>query len=239
MTPHNEAKVGDIAKTVLMPGDPLRAKYIAENYLKNVKKVNSIRNMYSYTGMYKNTEVTIFPSGMGMPSIGIYAYELYNFYNVENIIRIGSCGALIPELNLLDLVLVNKSYTSGNFSLALTGEEKHFEESSKNLNDLILQVSKNSDIKLTIGDTCCSEIFADYCKPEAFEKRMPKNHKLIASEMEAFALFSIANFFHKHSACLLTVVDSIFSKDHITSKDREILLNNMISLALDTTTNIT
>ena len=123
MTPHNEAKLEDIAKTVLMPGDPLRAKYIAENFLENAKLVNSVRHMLAYTGTYKGKTITVFPSGMGMPSMGIYSYELYKFYNVENIIRIGTCGSFNKDLKLLDSILVTKSYTPGNFSLALTGEE--------------------------------------------------------------------------------------------------------------------
>ena len=114
MTPHNEAKYGEIAKNVLMPGDPLRAKYIADNFLEDCKLINKLRNMYGYTGKYKGVEITVFASGMGMPSMGIYAYELYKFYDVENIIRIGTCGALSPELELLDTILVNDSYTKGN-----------------------------------------------------------------------------------------------------------------------------
>ena len=104
-TPHNEANLGDIAKTVIMPGDPLRAKYIAEKYLNNFKQVNTVRGMYAYTGLYKGKEVTIMASGMGMPSMGIYSYELFKFYDVQNIIRIGSCGALSPNLNMFDVIL--------------------------------------------------------------------------------------------------------------------------------------
>ena len=115
-TPHNEAKLGEIAKTVIMPGDPLRAKYIAENFLENAKLVNQVRGIFAYTGTYKGNEVTVMASGMGMPSMGIYCYELYKFYDVENIIRIGSCGAYNEKLNLFDTILVDKSYTEGNFA---------------------------------------------------------------------------------------------------------------------------
>ena len=115
MTPHNEAQVGDIAKTVLMPGDPLRAKYIAENYLQNARVVNTVRNMYGFTGTYKGKEITVFASGMGMPSMGIYAYELYKFYGVENIIRVGSCGAYTEDLNLFDNILIDNSFTEVNY----------------------------------------------------------------------------------------------------------------------------
>lgn len=115
MTPHNEAKKEDISKIVLMPGDPLRAKYIADNFLENAKLVNSVRNMLSYTGYYKGKRITVFPSGMGMPSAGIYSYELFKFYDVENIIRIGTCGSYSEDLNLLDVILVDNSYTARKF----------------------------------------------------------------------------------------------------------------------------
>ena len=115
MAIHNEAKVGEIAKNVLMPGDPLRAKYIAENFLEDYKLVNTVRNIFAFTGKYKGKEVTIMASGMGMPSIGIYSYELYKEYGVENIVRIGSCGAYTEELDLMDVVLVNNSYNEGNY----------------------------------------------------------------------------------------------------------------------------
>ena len=116
-TPHNEANLGDIAKTVIMPGDPLRAKYIAENFMTDIKLVNSVRGIYAYTGKYKGKEITVMASGMGMPSMGIYSYELYKFYNVENIIRIGSCGSYKPELKLFDIVLAENTFSEGNFAL--------------------------------------------------------------------------------------------------------------------------
>ena len=119
MTPHNEAKKEEIAKVVIMPGDPLRAKYIAENFMEEVKLVNSVRNVYAYTGKYKGKEITVMASGMGMPSMGIYAYELFKFYNVKKIIRLGSCGAYSKDLNLLDIIMVDKSYTESNFSYEL------------------------------------------------------------------------------------------------------------------------
>ena len=125
MTPHNEAKKEDIADIVLMPGDPLRAKYIAENFLENSKLVNTVRNMYGYTGFYKGRKITVFASGMGMPSMGIYAYELYKFYDVKSIIRLGSCGAYSENLNIFDTILVENSYTEGNFAYALEGKDCH------------------------------------------------------------------------------------------------------------------
>ena len=128
MPVHNEAKVGEIAKTVVMPGDPMRAKYIAENFLEDYKLVNQVRGMYAFTGKYKGKEITVMAHGMGMPSVGIYSYELYKFYGVENIIRIGSCGGHTEELDILDIVLVDNSYTEGNFALALNNKDCHFFE---------------------------------------------------------------------------------------------------------------
>ena len=130
-TPHNEAKLGEIAKTVIMPGDPLRAKYIAENFLENYKLVNKVRGMYAYTGTYKQQEITVMASGMGMPSMGIYSYELFKFYNVENIIRIGSCGSYKPDLKLFDIILADNVFSEGNFALTLNNDTCHIVESNE------------------------------------------------------------------------------------------------------------
>ena len=131
MTAHNEANIGEIAKIVLMPGDPLRAKYIAENFLDDARLVNSVRNIFAYTGRYKGKEITVMASGMGMPSMGIYSYELYKFYGVETIIRIGSCGAYKPDLDVLDIVLIEKSYTEGNFAEEWNRKTEYAEKNKK------------------------------------------------------------------------------------------------------------
>ncbi|MBR3134180.1 MAG: purine-nucleoside phosphorylase [Clostridia bacterium] len=235
MTPHNEAKIEDIAETVLMPGDPLRAKYIADNFLSNVKLINQVRNMLSYTGTYKGKRITIFSSGMGMPSMGIYCYELYKFYNVQNIIRIGSCGAYSPDLNLFDTILVDKSYTLGNFSIALEAKEYHLIDSSKKLNEIIKETANNNNVKLIEGNTICSEVFDYYCDLEKFLSMFPKDLNLIAAEMEAFALFSTAKLLNREASCLLTVVDSHYKNQEISPSEREHSLNNMIQVALDST----
>ena len=147
-TPHNEANLGDIAKTVIMPGDPLRAKYIAENFLDNYKLVNSVRGMYAFTGNYKGKEITVMASGMGMPSMGIYSYELYKFYGVENIIRIGSCGAYRPDLKLFDIVLSENVFSEGNFALTLNNENCHIVSSNKDLNDVIKSTANQTNINI-------------------------------------------------------------------------------------------
>ena len=142
-TPHNEANLGDIAKTVIMPGDPLRAKYIAENFLDNYKLVNSVRGIFAYTGKYKGKELTIMASGMGMPSMGIYSYELYKYYGVENIIRIGSCGSYKPELKLFDIILAENVFSEGNFALTLNNEDCHIVSGNSDVNKFLDRVPKD------------------------------------------------------------------------------------------------
>ena len=234
MTIHCNAKKEDIEKTVLMPGDPLRAKYIAENFLTNVRLVNTVRNMLAYTGEYKGKKVTVFSSGMGMPSMGIYCYELYKFYDVEKIIRIGSCGVYTPDIDLLDTLLVDTTYTEGNFAYEWNSEDCHIMEASKELNNNIEEVAKKLNIHYTKGNTLCSDCFDGYLDNlDALLNRLPKNLNIIGAEMEAFALFYIAKYLNKKAACLLTVVDSLAKKQSSTAEEREKSLNNMIKLALE------
>ncbi len=235
MTPHISSKKEDITKTVLCPGDPLRAKYIAENFLENSRLVNSVRNILAYTGTYKGKEITVFASGMGMPSMGIYCYELYKFYDVETIIRIGSCGAYDDSLNLMDTVLVKKSYTEGNFAKALNNKDCHLIESDLDLNNKIKQTAEKLNIKCIEGNALCSECFDYYIEDiNTLLNRLPSDLKISACEMEAFALFYTAKYLNKKAACLLTVVDSHYKKQEISAEAREKSLNNMIILALET-----
>lgn len=231
---HCNAKKEDIAKTVLMPGDPLRAKYIAENFLENAKLVNTVRNMLAYTGTYKGKEITVFSHGMGMASMGIYCYELYKFYDVENIIRIGSCGAYSEDLNIFDTILVDKSYTEGNFAYEWNEKDCHLIESSKFLNEIIESTAKEINIPYIKGNTLCSDCFDGYLEsiPNLI-KRFPKELNIIGAEMEAFALFYMAHYLGRKASCLLTVVDSHYKKQEISSEEREKSLNNMITLALE------
>ena len=239
MTPHNEANKGEIAKIVIMPGDPLRAKRIAEKYLENYHLVNQVRNMLAYTGEYKGKEITVMASGMGMPSMGIYCYELYKFYGVESIIRIGSCGAYIPELKLLDLILVDKTYTESNFALTLNNEDIHLVKPDSELNRFIEETAKKENIPYTKGTTLCSDCF-DYYMTDINQlfKRKPEEVQIIGAEMEAFALLYTAKMLNKKAASILTVVDSHFYKQELSSKDREKSLNAMIKLALETATKL-
>ena len=235
-TPHNNAKKEDIAKTVVMPGDPLRAKYIAENFLENYTLVNNVRGMLAYTGFYKDKKITIMASGMGMPSMGIYSYELYKFYDVENIIRIGSCGGYKPNLNLFDIILSEGAYTEGNFALTLNNDDCHYAKSNKNLNKIISETANELGTNLINGSTVCSDAFDVYMTDvNQFLERLPKDLNIVGAEMEAFALFYVANMLNKNATCLISVVDSKFIDKIATTEEREKGLNNMIKIALEST----
>lgn len=232
-TPHIESKKEDIASVVLMPGDPLRAKYIAENFLEDAKLVNEVRNMYAYTGKYKNKLVTVFASGMGIPSIGIYSYELFKFYNVNKIIRIGTCGSFNKDIKLLDVILSKGAYCKTYFDKLLDGGSKNYIESSEELNRKIMNVAKVNNIDLKYGKTITSDVFDLYCDDEdKFRSNFP-NDNFLSVEMEAYGLFYIANKLNKEASCLMTVVDSLYDKKSISSEERETSLNQMIITALE------
>ena len=241
-TPHNQANPGDIADIVIMPGDPLRAKYIAENFLEDFKLVNSVRNIYAYTGTYKGKELTVMASGMGMPSMGIYSYELYKFYNVEKIIRIGSCGGYAQNLRLFDIILSEQAYSEGNFALTMNNETCHLIESDSFLNNTIEKTANELKINIVKGTTACTDCFDAYMTTGSTEflKRAPDNLVISGVEMEAFALFYTAKVLHKKAACLMSVVDLNFEGEttQATSEERETGLNNMIKLALESATKI-
>lgn len=237
-TPHNKANLGDIAKTVIMPGDPLRAKYIAENFLTDYKLVNDVRNMYAYTGFYKGKQITIMASGMGMPSMGIYSYELYKFYDVQNIIRIGSCGGYSPDLKLFDIILSEQSFSESNFALNFNNENCHLVKSSQKLNEVIEKTSKEININIVKGTTACTESFDLYMSDlNKVLERIPKDLSPIGSEMEAFALFYVAKMLNRNASCLMSVVDTNVNSDlpkaNATAEERQNGLNNMIKLALE------
>jgi purine-nucleoside phosphorylase len=159
MTPHIEAKENEIAKIVIMPGDPLRAKFIVETYLEDYKLVNDVRGMYAYTGKYKGKEITVMASGMGMPSIGIYSYELFKFYNVEKIIRIGSCGSYTADLDLYDMILVNASYTESSYAKAQNGSEDNMIYASDYLNFYLKETAEELNEHVTIANVHSCDVF--------------------------------------------------------------------------------
>ena len=234
MTPHNEAKFGEIAKNVIMPGDPLRAKYIAENFLEDAKLVNQIRCNFAYTGTYKGKDVTVMASGMGIPSMGIYAHELFSNYDVDNIIRIGTSGGNSKEIGLLDIVLSEQTYCEGNFAYNLNHKECHLVESSECLNKVIKEQAKESNIKIFSGTTITTEVFSPYIVDhEKYVNRVPKDLNPLSTEMEAFPLFYLAKMLNKNATCIMTVVNTPFSKENVSTEKRQKGLNDMISLALD------
>ena len=232
-TPHIESKKEDIAKIVLMPGDPLRAKYIAENFLEDAKLINTVRNMYGYTGKYRNRKVTVFASGMGIPSIGIYSYELYKFYDVEKIVRIGTCGSFNKDIKVLDVVLSSGAYCKSYFDELLDGVDIDFIQSSAELNRSIMNTAKKRELDLKVGKTITSDVFDLYCDDEnKFRNNFP-DMDFLAVEMEAFGLFYIAKKLGREATALMTVVDSLYDKRSLTSEERETSLNNMIEMALE------
>ena len=233
MTVHIESKKEDIADVVLMPGDPLRAKYIAENFLTDYKLVNKVRNMFGYTGYYKGKRVTVFASGMGIPSIGIYSYELYKFYDVKKIIRIGTSGSFNKNIKVKDVVLSSGAYCKSYFDQLFDGNDINFIKSSESLNENIKVVADNKNIPLKIGKTITSDVFDLYSSSmEKFKSNYPEEDYL-AVEMEAFGLFYMANRLGREASCLMTVVDSFYDKKSLTSEEREQSLNQMITLALE------
>lgn len=235
MTPHNSANNGDIAKTVIMPGDPMRAKYISEKYLTDVKKVSDVRGIACYTGNYKGKEISVMAHGMGMPSMGIYSYELFHFYNVENIIRIGTCGGFRDDMKILDLILSTEAYTEGSYGLSFDNVPCNIVKSDENLNSIIEETANENNVKLIKGTTLCNDCFSPYVPDEEqlFNRIPSEIERPIASEMEAFALFYNAKREGKHAACILTVVDTPSNLEGISSEEREKSLNAMIELALE------
>ena len=229
-TPHISAPEGAFAKTVLMPGDPLRAKFIAENFLENPQLVTSVRNMLGFTGTYKGTPVSVMASGMGIPSIGIYSWELFKFYGVENIIRIGSAGSYKEHLNVMDVVLSSDAYSTSNYGELQTGCKVHLVLPSARLNEVIRSKATELDIPLKMASVQSSDVFysdlwdwkqiADYTHTDCVE-------------MESFALFHNALILGKNATCLLTISDSFVSHQELTSEERQNSFTTMMKLALE------
>lgn len=229
-TVHIESNKEDIADVVLMPGDPKRSEYIAKNFLKDYKLVNSVRGMTAYTGYYKDRLVTVFPSGMGNPSMGIYSYELFKEYGVENIIRIGSCGGYSEKLKLNDVILVTNSYSDSDYAREMDDFDKKIISSSDELNLLIESTAKNNNINIVKGNIFCSDAFYEL---DYDYKERTRDKDVLGIEMETFALFNNARKFGRQASALLTVSDLFFSEDKLSSLEREKNLNDMIILALE------
>ena len=230
-TPHNQAEIGQIAKTVLMPGDPLRAKFIADNFLENVVCFNTVRNMYGYTGTYHGKKISVMGSGMGMASIGIYSYELYKFYDVKTIIRIGSAGAYSPNLHLFDVVMVTESYSESNYARSQNGFKRHLIKASKTVNNKIIKISERLGIPIIAGRIHSSDVF--YHENDINRESMVNDLQCLAVEMESFALFHNAKALGKKAACLLTISDSLVTHEETTAEQRETAFTNMMKIALE------
>lgn len=230
MTPHIEAKTDEIAKTVLMPGDPLRAKFIANKYLENVKQVNGVRNMLMYTGTYNGKEVSICGSGMGVPSIGIYSYELFKFYDVDTIIRVGSSGAYSEDLKLYDVVLVTEAYSDSKaFGELVLNESSHLAYPSKETNEKLIKSAQTLGIKLHECRTHSSDVFYS---SRAFEETV-KVTGAACVEMESIGLFVNAKATGKKAACLLSISDHLVTREETTAEQRQTTFNDMIKVALE------
>ena len=229
MSTHIESNNNDIAKTGLMPGDPKRCEYIAKKFLSNAKIINNVRGMTAYTGYYKSKQITVFPSGMGIPSMGIYSYELFKEYNVENIIRIGTMGSY-TNLQLKDIVLVENSITNSNYGRYLCNYQNININSNAELNSKIELSAQELNLKINKGNIYSSDVF--YEQNNNFQEKVAK-YSVLGVEMESFALLLNAKLLNKKATTLLMVSDSFIFADKLSSLEREQGLDNLIILALE------
>ena len=227
-TPHNKAEKGQIAKTVIMPGDPRRSKFITDTFLENPVLVNDVRGVQGYTGTYQGKPVTVMASGMGMPSIGIYSYELYKEYDVENIIRVGSAGSYIPELKIFDVVLATGAWSESSFAFTQSGDTDKIQAASEQLNEAI----RKSAAEQGIGIIHSSDVF--YRESSDYLKEVVDVNHCCCVEMESFALFHNAKVLGKNAACLLTISDSFVAPEITTPEEREQKFTDMMKVALGT-----
>lgn len=230
-TPHISAQKSQIAKVVLMPGDPLRAKFIAETFLESVTQFNEIRNMYGYTGTYQGVAVSVMGSGMGMPSIGIYSYELFSAYDVEAIIRIGSAGSYSEDAKVYDVILADSAYSESSFAQVAFGIDEDVLAPSQDLNELILATASDLMIPVTAAKIHSSDVF--YRQTDRSYETIRDQHGVAAVEMESFALFANAQGLGKKAACLVTISDSFVTQEVTSAKERQVSFTNMMKIALE------
>lgn len=230
-TAHIQAEFGEIAKTVLMPGDPLRAKYIANKYLENPIQFNSVRNMLGYTGIYRGEKISVMGSGMGMPSIGIYSYELFSQYEVDTIIRIGSAGSYAENIKIYDVVLGKSAYSESSYAMVQSGYNKNKTYPSEKLNSYISE--KAIELNITIHEACIHSSDVFYVKGGTDYKKLVQDHGCACVEMESFALFHNAQVLGKNAACLLTISDSFITEENISAEERQTSFDTMMILALE------
>jgi purine-nucleoside phosphorylase len=234
-TPHiGAASKDELAKVVLMPGDPLRAKMVAETYLQDARLFNQVRGMLGYTGLYKGKRISVMGSGMGLGSIGIYSYELFKFYDVNTILRIGSCGAIQPGLNLMDIILVDYAFSTDTFAKEAHGYTDQLLQGNARIANIVRKMAVEQKIKIQEGNIASGSVFYSTVENSHWEEEV-RNNKLLAVEMESFALFANARALNKEGACLLTVSDFIYDRNqHLTSQERQNAFNDMMLLALET-----
>ncbi|MCL2343976.1 MAG: purine-nucleoside phosphorylase [Firmicutes bacterium] len=232
-TPHNRAENGQIAKTVLMPGDPRRAEMIAKTFLEDVSLVSDVRGMFCFTGTVEGKPVSVMGSGMGVPSIGIYSYELYTQYGVENIIRVGSAGASAPALKLFDVVLADRAWSESSFARTMSGFTGDSTYPSEALNKKLAESAARLGIPITLGAIHSSDVF--YREPwqgENYWRNIRDEHGCVCVEMESFALFHNAKVTGKNAACLLTISDNFNDSAVTTAEEREKGFTEMMKIAL-------
>ncbi len=228
-TPHNAANRGDIAKTVLMPGDPLRAKFIAENYLTDVREFNSVRNMLGFTGKYKGKEISVMGGGMGMPSIGIYSYELYNFYDVDTIIRIGSAGGISDDVHMRDLVVGMGASTNSNYAAQYNLPGTIAPIADFSLLRSAVETAEKHGISVKVGNVLSSDTF--YNADSTFNDRW-KEMGILCVEMEAAALYLNAIKARKKALCMLTISDHLYTGESMSAEERRTSFHEMMEVAL-------
>ena len=229
-TPHNSAKMGDFAKTVLMPGDPLRAKFIAETFLKDAKLVNNVRGIHGYTGTYEGVPVSVMASGMGMPSIGIYSYELYSQYGVENIMRIGSAGAISPKLKLRDVVAGQGACTNSNFAHQYELHGTFAPIADFALLETAVGVAREMGVEMPVGNLLSSDTFYDASGSTMKWGEMG----VLAVEMEAAALYMTAAKLGKRALAICSISDSLVTGEELDAEARQNTFTTMMEIALKT-----
>lgn len=230
-TPHiNVSDKGVIAETVLLPGDPLRAKYIAENFLENPVQFNTVRNMFGYTGTYKGKKVSVMGTGMGIPSIGIYSYELIHFYGVKNLIRIGSCGAMQENIKIRDIIIGMSASTNSNYAIQYNLPGTYAPTASYELLRKAADTAEKMGVRYHVGNVYSSDIFYD---DEADSWKKWAGMGVLAVEMEAAALYMNAARAGVNALCILTVSDSMITHQETTSEERETSFTQMMKIALE------
>ncbi len=236
-TPHNQcAELGVIAKTVLMPGDPLRAKFIADTFLTDVVCFNTVRNMFGYTGKYNGKLISVMGSGMGMASLGIYAYELFSFYGVENIVRIGSAGAYSADMNVYDVMLVTDAWSESSFAKTAFNMGSHIMKSNSGLNRKLKNAAEKLGIEVKEGRCHSSDVFY-HDNPKFSWENIRDEKGCKAVEMESFALFATAKALGKKATCLLTISDSFITHEVTSAEERQVAFTNMMKIALSLASN--